>query len=315
MDLDRTLGGFRILHPFTDEDDKTWHTGNAHAIYAHREFVRECDPSHVLVLSADHVYTLDYRDVLDAHLDTGAEVTVVTTEVEGDVSRYGVVQTAGHRITRFEYKPEEPQGHVVATEIFLYDTNVLLDSLEAIVADVGEDELSDFGEQLLPRLVERGKVLAFPLSGYWRDLGTIESYWQGHADLLGTDPKLDLDDPDWPILGQLQQRPAARVLEGARVIDSVLGSGTVIRGTVIRSVVGPGSVIDAGAEVADSVLMDDVVIGPEASVRFAVLGDDTRVERGATVGEGGPAGGITVVSGGSTVEEGSAVSGQEDGAS
>jgi len=313
-DLDRTLGGFRILHPFTDEDDKTWHEGNAHAIYAHRDFIRNCDPSHVLVLSADHIYTLDYRDVLDAHLDAGAEVTVVTTEVDGDASRYGVVQADGDLITRFDSKPDEPEGSTVATEIFLYDTATLLNSLEAIAADEGEDGLGDFGEHLLPRLVDRGVARAFRLPGYWRDVGTIESYLQGHTDLLGADPHLSLDDPDWPILGQLQQRVAARLLEGAEVIDSIVGAGTVVKGggRVIRSVIGPGSVVEAGAEVVDSVLMDDVVVGRDGVVCRAIVGDRVRIGEGASVGRRG-GDDITVVSSGAEVGDGSSVSGEVTG--
>jgi len=312
-DLDRTLGGFRILHPFTDDGAERWHEGNAHALYAHRDFIRECAPSHVLVLSADHVYTLDYRDVLDAHVASGAGVTVVTAEVDGDASRYGVVEADGDRVTGFSYKPEQPASSTVATEVFLYDTSTLLDALEALVEERGEEDLGDFGEHLLPRLVDTGAARTFALSGYWRDLGTIGAYWQGHADLLGPDPALDLHDPDWPILGRLQYRPASRLLSGASVDDALVGLGNVIEGAVIRSVVGSGTRIEPGATVVDSVVMDDVTIRADAVVTRAIVADGVEVGRGATVGRRGADAELTVVAARTAVAAGAEAHGEVTG--
>ena len=310
-DLDRTLGGFRILHPFTAGDgDGDWHRGNAHALYVHRDFIRECDPTHVLVLSADHIYVLDFRDVLDAHLSSRADLTMVTTELAGDLSRYGVVQTEDDRVTRFDSKPDEPIGKTVATEVFLYDTAALLDTLDDLAQERGEDDLGDFGEHLIPRLVDRGRVQSFDLPGYWRDVGTVESYWQGHMDLLGHTPALHLHDPAWPILGQLAYRPAARILAGADVADSVVGAGSVVSGSVRQSVVGLGAQIDGGASVSDSVLMDDVQVGHGALVQRAIVADGASIGRGAVVGDPSTEGDLTVVGPGVRVDAGRRVRGE-----
>ncbi len=315
-DLDRTLGGFRILHPFTDDDSEQWHEGNAHAIHAHADFIRECDPTHVLVLSADHVYTFDFRDLLDTHEASGVGLTVVTTEVDGDASRYGVVQVDGGKVKGFAYKPDEPTGSTVTTEVFLYGTATLLDGLDAVADEHGEEEMGDFGEHLLPTLVDAGEVGAHPLPGYWRDVGTIEAYWQGHADLLGAAPVLDLHDPSWPILGRLQYRPASRLLAGAVVEDAVVAPGAVVEGSVVRSVIGPGVHVGPGATIVDSVVMDDVTVEAGATVRRSIVADGARIDREADVGSelvSGDDGGITVVAAGARVPTGAAVTGEVSG--
>ena len=310
-DLDRTLGGFRILHPFTAEDeDEGWHQGNADALFVHRDFIRACSPTHVLVLSADHVYSLDFGDVLDAHERSGAGLTLVTSQLDGDVSRYGVVETEGDHVVRFQSKPEQPASNTVATEVFLYDASLLLDTLEDVAGERGEDDLGDFGEHLVPRLVDKGSVGAFQLPGYWRDVGTVESYWEGHMDLLGSKPALDLHDPEWPILGQIAYRPAARVLDGAGIGDSVMASGSIVAGTVLRSVVGLGARVDASATVSESVLLDDVGVAEGATVHRAVVAEGVRIGRGAVVGDPSDGAELTVVGAGVQVEPGAHVQGE-----
>ncbi len=306
-DLDRTRGGFRMLHPFSGEDGERWHEGNAHAIHAHREFIADLRPDVTVVLSADHVYTLDLRDVVDAHLDREASVTIVTTEVAVDeASRHGVVEVDGSSVVGFSYKPDDPATGTVSAEVFVYDTAVLLDTLAELADKHGEDELGDFGERLLPHLVDGGRAHAHRLEGYWRDLGTVESYWQGNQDLLGDEPRLRLDRRDWPIMGRRADLPAARVLRGAEVSDSMLSAGAVVRGSVERSVLGPGVVIERGARVVDSVLMEEVVVEGGARVERSVLAARTRVGEGAVVGAPGD-GELTRVGDGGTVEAGAEV--------
>ena len=193
-DLDRTYGGLRVVHPsLGDEEESGFYEGNADAIRRSCASIRAFDPELVLVLSADAVYRLDYAEVLERHLDSGAELTMVTTEVpQEQAGRFGVVEVEGERVRGFEYKPERPRTNVVTTEVFVYEARLLLETV-AEPAE-GEDERRDFGHELLPRLVERGNARAFPLAGYWRDVGTLESYWEAHMDLLGPEPLLDLDD-------------------------------------------------------------------------------------------------------------------------
>jgi glucose-1-phosphate adenylyltransferase len=264
-DLDRTFGGLRVVQPYTGDPESGFYEGNADAIYRNREAIDDFDPEVILVLSADAVYKLDYQAVVDEHRERGADLTLVTTEVPvEEAGRFGTVDVeADGRVRRFEYKPEEPTGGVVTTEVFVYESRVLLDTLSELAG--GDGRLEDFGHELLPRLVEAGKTYAHDLGGYWRDVGTIESYWQAHMDLLGSEPKLHLDDPDWPILTMASQRPPARLERSAQVDESLVSPGCAVAGRVERSVLGPGVIVEAGAEVIESVVLDDARIAARVS--------------------------------------------------
>jgi glucose-1-phosphate adenylyltransferase len=239
-DLDRTYGGLRLLPPQLGAEDDGFHEGNADAIWRNQELIAEHDPEVVLVLSADHVYRLDYGQVLVRHRDRGAGVTVVTSEVPTeDASRQAVVEVGGDgRISGFHYKPDEPPTTRVATEVVAFDTGRLLGMLEGLAA--GDGELKDFGHGLLPRLVSAGEAVEHRMDGYWRDVGTVPAYWQAHMDRLDPERPLDLDDPAWPILGRAPHRLPARVEGSARLDRALLSPGTVVAGEVTRSVLGPG---------------------------------------------------------------------------
>lgn len=291
-ELDRTTGGLLILHPHQGGSGSGWHLGTADAVWRNREFIREFGPSVVLALSSDHLYTLDYRDLVTAHRDSGAAVTMGTTEVDPDeASRFGIVEAAGDRITGYEYKPDDPATTTATTEVFAFQTAALLDTLDDLVdgdgADEGEDSgLEDFGTKLLPRLVDQGGAMAFPQPGYWRDLGTPDSYFEGHRDLLAG--RLDLGDPDWPIMTRGLTRPPAVVTRSAEVHDSLLSSGCTVRGRVERSVLSPGVVVEEGAIVEDAVLLPGAAVADGASVRRAIVDSEARIEARAEVGGDGP---------------------------
>lgn len=277
-DLDRTHGGLQVLPPYQGGDDGDgFAEGNADALFRQAEFIREFDPDLVLVLSADHLYTLDYRDVVATHLSQKAVLTMVTTEVAGDVSRYGVVEASGGRVTGFAYKPDEPKTNLVAAEIFLYDTDVLLDTLTKLAQQ--DSGLEDYGHGLIPHLVAHETVAEHRLTGYWRDVGTLESYWEAHMDLLAG-KGVELENPAWPILTSSPQRLPAFVAQGAEVEDSLLAPGTHVSGQVVRSVVGPGTVIEAGATVTDSVLLGGVRVGAGARLERAVVDTGVEVKEG-----------------------------------
>jgi glucose-1-phosphate adenylyltransferase len=310
-DLDRTYGGLRLLPPQLGAEGDGFHEGNADAIWRNRQLIAERDPEVVLVLSADHVYRLDYGEVLARHRDQRAGVTVVTSEVpEHEAARQAVVEVAGDgRLSGFHYKPDKPPTTRVATEVFAFQTGRLLDTLEELAA--GDGELKDFGHGLLPHLVEAGEAVEHRMAGYWRDVGTVPAYWQAHMDLLDRERPLDLDDPAWPVLGRAPHRLPARVEGTARVDGALLSPGAVVAGEVARSVLGPGVVVEPGGCVRDAVLLDDCVVaagarveravldrgvrvGPEARVggadddgEPALVGEDARVPRGATVAPGG----------------------------
>jgi glucose-1-phosphate adenylyltransferase len=232
---------------------------------------------------------------------------MVTTEVDvEEAARFGVVRAnTDGRVEDFAYKPERPQGNVVTTEVFVYDARTLLETLDGLAAahdakgDGGEGNpggLRDFGHELLPELVRRGRAFAYPFDGYWRDVGTVESYWAGHMELLAEEPQLALDDPRWPILTYGSQRVPARVHAEARIENSLISPGCVIHGRVAGSVLAPGVVVGEGAVVRDSVILHDTRVEGHARVSNAIIDERVRVGAGAAVGsvDGGEATGSRV---------------------
>jgi glucose-1-phosphate adenylyltransferase len=307
-DLDRTTGGLLTLQPRLGNDDRTgFQQGTADGIWRYAPLVRDFDANAIVVLSADAVYTLDYGTLIDEHLEAGADVTMVTTEVEpDDAGRYGVVQTEGGRVRDYAYKPDEPEGNLVTNEVFVFRPAALLDTLEELAGEAGEDGLQDLGHGLLPRLVDGGGAHEHRLQGYWRDVGTIPAYWESHMELLQDEPPIDLDDPDWPILTQATaHRASARVLSGAEVHASMLAPGADVAGTVQRSVVGRGAQVEAGAVVRDSILLPGSVVRAGATVDRAIVDDGVVISADAQVGEAD--GDIALVGLRAVVEEGARI--------
>jgi glucose-1-phosphate adenylyltransferase len=289
-DLDRTDGGLLLLQPRLGHDDRTgFQQGTADGLWRNAPLIREFAPEALVVVSADAIYALDYGDLVAEHREAGADATMVTTEVEpGDAGRYGVVQVEGGRVREYVYKPEEPKGNLVANEVFVFRPDALLDTLEELAGDAGEEGLEDLGNELLPRLVDAGGAREHRFEGYWRDVGTVPAYWESHQDLLGGDPPIDLDHSEWPILTRaVAHRASARVEPGAELDDVLLAPGAAVAGAVQRSVIGRGARIEAGATVHDSVVLPGAVVRAGATVRRAVLDDGVEVGPDAEVGEAG----------------------------
>src|SRR3954454_19819844 len=287
-DLDRTAGGLLTLPPFQGTDRGGWHTGTADSLWRQADLVREFDADALVVVSSDAVYKLDYREVAEAHLGSGAEVTMVTTEVaEDDASRYGIVQVDGEQVTDYAYKPDEPATTTATNEVFVFSPRQTLDRLEAIAADVREEELQDLGSHLLPAQTKDGAARASALAGYWRDVGTVPAYWQAHQDFLAEEPPIDLDEPGWPLRTRGGRHSAARIRRGAEVEHSLVSGGTRVAGRVHGSGLSPGGVGERGAAVVDSVLLPGVRVRAGATVTRSVLDDGVDVGRDATVGGDG----------------------------
>ncbi|HZB74931.1 MAG TPA: sugar phosphate nucleotidyltransferase, partial [Solirubrobacteraceae bacterium] len=287
-DLDRTSGGLMVLHPSQgNEGAEGFQSGTAEVVHSNASLIREFAPQALVVVSADAVYKLDYGALVDEHMQTGADVTMVTTEVEpDDAGRYGVVQAAGGRVRDYVYKPDEPEGNVIANEVFVFAPEPLLGTLDGLAEEDGE--LEDLGHRLLPRLVDAGNVREHRFVDYWRDVGTIPAYWQAHAELTGDEPPIDLDDPGWPILTHAtSHRASAQVLVGADLDRVLLAPGSRVAGTVERSVIGRGAVVEAGATVRDAVVLPGAVVRSGATVERAVLDQavDVRADVGAAGGE------------------------------
>ena len=284
-DLDRTVGGLLILQPRLGNDGREgFPSGTADLLWRNAPLIREFAPEALVVLSADAIYAQDYGELVEEHMDSRAAVTIVTTEVEPeDAGRYGVVQVEGGKVVGYELKPDEPEGNLVANEVFVFRPEPLLETLEEL------DELEDLGHELLPRLVEAGSARESRFEGYWRDVGTVDSYWESHQDLLGEQPPIDLDDPVWPILTHaVAPRSSALVQRGASVEDSLVAPGARVAGTIQRSVIGRGAVVEAGAVVRASVVLPGAVVRAGATVVRAVVDDGVEVCGDVSIGaEGG----------------------------
>lgn len=316
-DLDRNRGGLRVMPPFTGGGGESFTRGNADVLWRLRPLLAEFAPDELVVMSADHVERVDLRDVLDAHRAAGAHATIVTTEVPAEeAGRFGLVRVDGAtgRVTDWRYKPDAPSGTTAATEVFAYDARALLGALDELAAGAeredGGPRLGDFGDRLLPAMAAGGRAHAFALRGYWRDVGTVPSYWEGHMDLLRGDPAgpdrpLALDDPSWPLRTAGQQHAPARLARSARVDDALVSPGARVAGVVERCVIGPGVVVEEGAEVRDSVLLHHVTVRRGARVTRAVLDEHVEVGADARVGDAG--GALCVVGQWARVDAGAAL--------
>jgi glucose-1-phosphate adenylyltransferase len=304
-DIDRTTGGLLMLPPFQGTKRGGWVTGTANLLWRQANLIREFGADALVVVSSDAVYKLDYREVVEAHLSSDAEVTMVTTEVEADdASRYGIVRVSGDRVEDYAYKPDEPATTTATNEVFVFTPGATLDRLEALQDELGEEGLEDLGSHLLPAQTRDGLARAFPLDGYWRDVGTVSAYWEAHRDFLAEEPPIDLDDSAWPLRTRGGRHSAARILAGAVVEDSLVSGGTRVAGEVSGSVLSPGVVVEKGATVVDSVLLPGVRVRSGATVRRAVLDDGVEVGEQATVGGDGD---ITLVGRRARLDAGSEV--------
>ncbi|GAA5137313.1 glucose-1-phosphate adenylyltransferase family protein [Alloalcanivorax gelatiniphagus] len=295
--LDRNRGGFRRIVPQTGTGPATesgFAFGNGDLLLRMSADIESFGAPTLVVCSADHVFNMDLAPVVEEHLAAGRVATVLTSEVSKKDASDNVVVLAGRdgAITGVEHKPTKPSAGTVATEIFVYDTEVLLSTLHDLRrelagdsddADQGDSGIGDFGEHLLPRLVEGGRTAAVPLTGYWRDVGQPALYLQSHRDLLRGAVDV-FDHPGRPVISHWPDRPAARVRASGECRDSLLSPGSDVSGLVVGSVLGPGVVVEKGAEVHDSVVMEDCVIRAGSVVRTTVLDERCEVAARARVG-------------------------------
>ena len=292
--LDRNRGGFRRMVPQTGTGPATesgFAHGNGDLLLRMSADLEAFGASTLVVCSADHVFNTDLAPVIEEHIAEGRVATVLTHDVSKKDAADNVVVVAGSdgTITGIEEKPAKPSTGTVATEIFVYDTAVVLDTLRTLRAELAGDQegddsgIGDFGEHLLPRLVETGKAVAVPLGGYWKDVGQPSLYLQSHRDLLAG--RVDVfDHPSRPVISHWPDRPAARIRRSAECQDSMVSPGCDVAGEVVGSVLGPGVVVEKGASVHDSVILEDCVIRAGAQVRTAVVDERCEVRRGARVG-------------------------------
>ena len=292
-DLDRTRGGLRWLMPEEGSSSTAadgFANGNGDDLHQYSDSIREFGADAVVVMSSDQVMAIDLREVVAKHVERQADCTMVTTEVSRQQATSKAVLTVGDdsRVTAVDYKPNRPTGTTISAEVFVYDPEVLCSTLDTLRrershTDESNTGIGDFGEHLIPRLVEHGNVHAWAHHGYWADLGTPSSYLRAHRDLLSG--KVDaVGDAAWPVITRSPELPAVRIAAGAVLEDSWVSPGCLVAGTVRRSVLGPGTVVAAGAVVEDSVLGERVRVDRDAHVSTSILDEGVHVKQAATIG-------------------------------
>ena len=284
-DLDGDDGGVFILPPYMSAGEKgNWFSGTANAIFQNLDFIDMYDPEYVLILSGDHIYKMDYSDMLREHKEKGAAATIAVIQVSmQEATRFGIMNVGedGY-ISEFEEKPAHPKSDLASMGIYIFTWKTLRQAL--IDDDNDPDSQQDFGKNIIPRLLNAGeKLWPYRFQGYWRDVGTITSLWDANMDML-TPELIGLYDPEWPILSRSAVRPPQVLGPEANVKHSIVTEGCVVEGDVFNSVLSNQVTVEAGARVEYSVLMPGAVVESGAEVRFAILGENACVCGGAVVG-------------------------------
>ncbi len=304
-DLDRTHGGVHVLPPYQAKDSMDWYKGTANAIYQNLSFIESYDPEHVLILSGDHIYKMDYNKMLNYHIKKDADCTIATLEVSlEDATRFGIMNTNEDNIIyEFEEKPAHPKSTKASMGIYIFKKEKLFSYLKADAQDPSSS--NDFGKNIIPTMLAKGeKMVAYPFSGYWKDVGTIASLWEANQDLIGENPNFDIYDPYWKIHSRNIGATPQYVAKGAVVTNSLIGGGAKIYGTVINSVISSGVVIEKGAVVKDSVIFANAQIKEKVQVEYSIIDENVVIGKKAIVGEAKEANkGIAVVGRGSVIKD------------
>ncbi|GIV70269.1 glucose-1-phosphate adenylyltransferase [Caldilinea sp.] len=286
-DLDRSRGGVRLLQPYQARKGQYWYAGTADAIYQNLNFIHENRADNVLILSGDHIYKMDYRPLIDYHLEKGADLTIAVMPVPlEETHRFGImVVNEEQRIIEFYEKPKDrDKGNLASMGIYVFNANTLERRLSE---GRPEKPRNDFGKDVIPAMIAAGdRVYAYRFEGYWVDVGTIDAYWSTSMALLGPSPALDLYTDNWPILTKSEERPPVKIGPQAKIVNSMISNGCIIRGLVVNSVLSPGVYVSPGAVVQDSVVMNDTWVGPGARLDCVVIDKKVVVGAGAIVGMG-----------------------------
>ncbi len=285
-DLDMADAGVHILPPYQQTSGADWYKGTANAIFQNMNFIERYDPEYVLILSGDHIYKMDYSQMLAFHKSHHAACTVAVLSVEPEEAhRFGIVNVGeADRIAEFEEKPEHPKSNLASMGIYIFSWAKLKAYLKA--DDQNPTSKNDFGHDVLPSMLSAGEpMVAYPFDGYWKDVGTIDSLWEANMDLLDPNVPLDLSDPAWRIYSNSPALPSQYIGAGASVQNSMISEGCAVYGTVDFSVLFPTVTVEDGAEVRDSILMPGVRVKRGAKVQYSILAENVTVGENAVVGE------------------------------
>ncbi len=280
------IAGVTLLQPYLGRETSDWYRGTADAVFQNLYFVAEADPKEVLILAGDHVYIMTYDELVAFHRKTGADVTVPLYEVPLDEAhRYGVLTLdSDGRITDFDEKPEDPRSNLISMGIYVFNRDALT---EELMRDSQMDSTHDFGRDIIPHMVEKGlRVYGYRFRGYWRDVGTIESYYEANMDLLADLPDLNLYDRRNRMRTRMRGYPPPKVGRRAYISRSLLDQGCIINGHVEHSVLSPGVYVEEGAVVRDSIIFDDVRVEAGAIIERSIVDKRASVGKNAYVGYG-----------------------------
>ena len=285
--LNKTHSCAQVLPPYERHDKKSgWYKGTANAIYQNIDFIERFNPDYVVILSGDHIYKMDYNAMVEYHEKNNASCTIAVRNVPlSEASRFGILNTnPDNSIYEFEEKPAKPKSTNASMGIYVFNWEVLRNALIEDEAD--PDSSNDFGKNVIPRLLHAGhKMMAYNFDGYWKDVGTIESLWDANMELLGEDPEFNIrGDERSKIYARNNALPSSYIDSHAKTVNCFIAEGSEIYGTIRHSVISTGCTVGEGALVEDSVVMPGVVIEPNAIVRHAILGENSKICRGAVVG-------------------------------
>ncbi|MEM7029613.1 MAG: glucose-1-phosphate adenylyltransferase [Chloroflexota bacterium] len=284
-DLDRARGGVHLRQPYQGKSQGDWYSGTANAVLQNIDFIQSTQADTVMILSGDHIYAMDYRDMLDFHHESQADLTLAVRNVPlEETDRFGIMTVnEEQQVTDFHEKPKDrDKGTLASMGVYIFNAEVLIERLQEGTPD---DPRTDFGNHVIPSMIQRDRVMAHVFDGYWVDVGTVQSYWETSLELTNPMPPLNMYNQDWVIHTRSEERPPVRISPYASVEQSLISNGCVIRGTVKHSVLSPGVYVSPGAIVNDSIILNDTWIGPGAIVDKSIVDVDTVIGGGAIIGD------------------------------
>lgn len=284
-DLDRNVGGVTVLPPYEASDNSDWYTGTANAIYQNLAYIETYNPEYVLILSGDHIYKMDYEVMLNFHKANKADVTIACMPVPlEEASRFGVMITDGNgKVTEFEEKPEHPRSNLASMGIYIFTWKTLRESLIALKNQAN----CDFGKHILPYCRDKGKALyAYEFNGYWKDVGTLGSYWEANMELIDIIPEFNLYEEFWRIYTKGDVIRPQYIASEAVIERSIISEGAEISGEVYNSVIGEDVTIEAGSVVRDSIIMKHSHIHAGCNINKAIIAESVEVGERVEMGIG-----------------------------
>ena len=284
-DLDRNVCGVTVLPPYEKSTNSEWYTGTANAIYQNLEYMEQYNPEYVLILSGDHIYKMDYKIMLDYHKANNADITIAAMPVPiEEASRFGIVVTdSDNRITEFEEKPANPKSNLASMGIYIFKWSVLKDAL----IKLKDQQECDFGKHVIPYCFNNNKrIFAYEYNSYWKDVGTLSSYWEANMELIDIIPVFNLYEEFWKIYTRTDTIPPQYIADNTFIEKSIIGDGTEVYGRIYNSVIGSGVTIEEGAVVRDSIIMNNSVIGKNTIVNKSIIAEEVVIGDNVELGVG-----------------------------